>query len=235
MLLDNQNVEDLIKRLHCNRPSCPNENNYCYELDGIHLKVMAPHLKTWSICINENTASLEAPPNGLIADLMPSKAGTYNPLRSVPAAKSTKSIMSPETTFSSSTTPLPPVSPFSQYPTLPPYYYHPYGLPPSQMHHSLPSIPVHVTHPTQFSDSIIDEQDPLEKLIAYFSWLAIRSPMQAAALNIAKETLLEEGHTFRTLEKLSQVDLEKTGIKSGIAMQLKSYLDLFKRKTMNVS
>ena len=59
--------------------------------------------------------------------------------------------------------------------------------------------------------------------------------MQTAALNIAKETLIEEGHTFKTLEKVSATDLEKMGIKSGIAMQLKSYIDLFKRKTMNVS
>ena len=59
----------------------------------------------------------------------------------------------------------------------------------------------------------------MEKLIAYFAWLAARSPMQSAALIIAKETLIEEGHTFKTLEKLSQAELEKTGIKPGIAMQ----------------
>ena len=58
--------------------------------------------------------------------------------------------------------------------------------------------------------------------------------MQTAALNIAKETFVEEGHTFKTLKKLSSTDLEKMGIKSGIAMQLKAYLDLFKRKSMNV-
>ena len=81
----------------------------------------------------------------------------------------------------------------------------------------------------------MSKQDPLEKLIAYFAWLAARSPMQSAALIIAKETLIEEGHTFKTLEKLSQAELEKTGIKPGIAMQLKSYLDSFKRKTMNHS
>jgi len=67
----------------------------------------------------------------------------------------------------------------------------------------------------------------------YFTFLVARSPMQPAALNIAKGTLMEEGHTFKTLEKLSQADLEKAGIKAGMAMQLKSYTDLFKCKMMS--
>ena len=50
----------------------------------------------------------------------------------------------------------------------------------------------------------------------YFAFLVARSPMQSAALNIAKGTLMEEGHTFKTLEKLSQADLEKAEIKAGI-------------------
>jgi len=67
----------------------------------------------------------------------------------------------------------------------------------------------------------------------YFAFLIARSLMQSTALNIAKGTLMEEGHTFKTLEKLSQADLEKAGIKAGMAMQLKSYTDLFKRKMMS--
>lgn len=196
---------------------------------------MPPHLKTWSISINEGTASLEAPSTGFLITLMPSKAGTYNPLRSAPPGKITKPSSTSETTFSQMPALQPPMPPFSHFPTLPPYLYQPYTHSPSQMHHSLSSEAGHLVYATQFSDSIIDEQDPLEKLYAYFAWLIARSPMQTAALNIAKETLIEEGHTFKTLEKVSATDLEKMGIKSGIAMQLKSYIDLFKRKTMNVS
>src|SRR5205809_4370987 len=88
-----------------------------------------------------------------------------------------------------------------------------------QMHHSLTSPPVQHAYAAHFSDSILDEQDPLEKLIPYFFWLVARSPMQSAALIIAKETLIEEGNTFKTLDKLLQAELEKTGIKPGIAMQ----------------
>ena len=86
------------------------------------------------------------------------------------------------------------------------------------MHHSLLSTIDHLTYSTQFSDSNLEEQDPLEKLYTYFAWLVGRSPMQTAALNIAKETLIEERYTFKTLEKLSSIDLEKIGIKSGIVM-----------------
>jgi len=57
--------------------------------------------------------------------------------------------------------------------------------------------------------------------------------MQAPAFLRAQETLMEEGHTFKTLEKLSDGDFEKMGIKSGTAAQLKAYIDLFKRKTLN--
>ena len=118
---------------------------------------------------------------------------------------------------------------------IPPYYYNPYAPSSTQMHYSLPPTPVQPTYTTQFSDFIPEEQDLLEKLIACFIWLAARSPMQSAALNIAKDTLMKDEHIFKTLEKLSQAELEKTGIKPSIAMQLKFYFDLFKRKTMNNS
>ena len=80
MLLDNTHIEDLIQTLHCNCPAGPNANNYCYELDGIHLKIVPPYMKTWSMSINDGKASVDAPPDGLIAILLPSKASTYNPL-----------------------------------------------------------------------------------------------------------------------------------------------------------
>ena len=123
--------------------------------------------------------------------------------------------------------------PFSGYPTFPQYFYNAYTPSPTQMHHSLPPAPSQPAYRTQFSDSIADEQDPLEKLVVYFTWLAEKSPMQADALMIAKKTLMDKGHTFKTLEKLSQAKLENTGIQEGMAMQLLSYIELFKIKTMN--
>jgi len=81
--------------------------------------------------------------------------------------------------------------PFLQYPTLPPYYHQPYAPSSSQMHHSSVLVPVYSVYPAQFSDSIIDKQDLLEKLITYFTWLITKSPMQATTLNITKETLIK--------------------------------------------
>jgi hypothetical protein len=101
------------------------------------------------------------------------------------------------------------------------------------MHRSLPLAPSHLAYQTQFSDGIADEQDPLERLVAYFTWLVAKSPMQTDALMVAKNTLMDAGHTFKTLEKLCQSKLENVGIKEGIAMQLLSYLDVFKSKTLN--
>jgi len=77
ILLDNTHVDSLLK---CQCSACLNSNNYCYEIDSIHLKITAPHMKTWSMSINDTKAELEVHPDGLIATLIPSKAGTGNPL-----------------------------------------------------------------------------------------------------------------------------------------------------------
>ena len=57
--------------------------------------------------------------------------------------------------------------------------------------------------------------------------------MQASALLRAKESLLEEGHTFKTIEKLSNADFLEMNIKSGTVMQLRDYIELFKTKMLN--
>jgi len=223
MLIDNAHVESIIAMLHCD------------QLDGVHLKVTPPHMKTWSMSINDGKAALDTPPDGLIVTLLPSKSGTHNPLRPGNPAKFENPNSSSEVTPSLAPALAPASAPhlgppmhpaFPQYVGLP-YYYNPYPY----IHPSLPTAPS-PSRSTQFSDSI-EEQDPLEQLIMYFAFLVARSPMQSAALNIAKGTLMEEGHTFKTLEKLSQADLEKAGIKAGMAMQLKSYTDLFKHKMMS--
>ena len=235
MLLNNTHIEDIISTVHCSRPSCPNQNNYCNELDEVHLKVMPSHMKTWSMSINEGNAPLEASPNNPIATLMPSKAGTYNSLRGGPHTKATKSISSLETTFSHTTTPFSTMPLCSGHPTFSQYFYNVYTLSPTQMHHLLLPVPNSLAYQIQFSDSIADEQDLPEKLIAYFTWLVEKSPLQFDALMIAKKTLIDKGHTFKTLKKLSQVKLENARIQEGMAMQLLSYIDLFKIKTVNHS
>jgi len=84
-----------------------------------------------------------------------------------------------------------------------------------------------------FSDSFAEGHDPVERLIAYISWLIAKSPMQAFAMCCAKESLLEEGHIFKTIENLSNADFLEMNIKSGTAMQLRDYIELFKTKMLN--
>jgi hypothetical protein len=88
-------------------------------------------MKTWSMSINDGKAELEVPPDGLIATLMPSKAGTFNPLRSGATAKSQNSNSSSESTFPNIATPGHPMPPYPPYHGLPPYYYNPYTPPPA--------------------------------------------------------------------------------------------------------
>jgi len=190
-------------------------------------------MKTWSMSINDGKAELEVPPDGLIATLMPAKAGTFNPLRPAGAAKNEKSNSSAESTFPTVATPVHPMHPYPPYPGLPPYYYNPYTPPLPPIQPSLPAAPGPIPHPTDFSDSFAEGHDPVERLIAYVAWLVSKSPMQAPALVRAKQSLLEEGHTFKTIENLSDADFDKMGIKSGTGMQLRDYIELFKRKMLN--
>lgn len=190
-------------------------------------------MKTWSMSINDGKAELEVPPDGLIATLMPSKAGTFNPLRSGATAKSQNSNSSSESTFPNIATPGHPMPPYPPYHGLPPYYYNPYTPPPAPIQQHLPpAVAVVATNPN-FSDSLAEGHDPVERLIAYISWLIAKSPMQASALLRVKESLLEEGHTFKTIEKLSNADFLEMNIKSGTAMQLRDYIELFKTKMLN--
>jgi hypothetical protein len=137
-------------------------------MDGIHLKIAPPQIKTWSMSINKGTASLEVPPDGLTANFAPSKAGTYNPLRPGIPTKRAKSDLPPESSFSPALTPFSAIPPFSKYPTYPPYFYNPYTPSPTQMQQTIQSTNGQTAYRTQFSDSIIDDQDPLEKLVEDF-------------------------------------------------------------------
>ena len=69
-------------------------------------------MKTWSMSINDGKAELEVPPDGLIATLMPAKAGTFNPLRPAGAAKNEKSNSFAESTFPTVATPVHPMHPY---------------------------------------------------------------------------------------------------------------------------
>ena len=231
--LNGQHVSTLLPLYKCQRLSCPNASGHCYELDSVHLKFMPQNFRTWSMAINKGKADLETPPDGLIASLIVSKSGTFNSLRPGDVAKSQKSNSSSELTAMQSAMNASAMYPYPAFPQFPPYGYGPYTLPPAPL--QPPPMPVHTATPPrfQFSDGLPDEVDRSEQLVAYIAWLIGKSALQSPALTRAKEVLMDEGYCFKTLDKITKEDFDRMGIKSGIALQLRSYIDAFKRKTMN--
>src|SRR5579859_6946566 len=55
----------------CERKSCPNhdKNGWCFNADGIHLKMNNVHLRSWSMAINTKDATLDSPPSTLPINL----------------------------------------------------------------------------------------------------------------------------------------------------------------------
>src|SRR5438552_1516176 len=79
-LIDGQHVEPLMQKSYCDVP-CPNRCNYCYVVDGIHLKILSQQMQGWSISINDNLASLENPPEVQLKSFQPVKLNQVNPFR----------------------------------------------------------------------------------------------------------------------------------------------------------
>ncbi len=79
-LIDGQHVEPLMQKYYCDVP-CPNRRNYCYVVDGIHLKILPQQMQAWSISINDDLASLENPPEVQLRSFQPVKSNQVNPFR----------------------------------------------------------------------------------------------------------------------------------------------------------
>jgi hypothetical protein len=187
-------------------------------------------MKIWSVAMNNGDAELLAPPFSLLKSLMPAKSGTRNPFRdsdndnSSISSKSSKS--SKSSSKSTSTTPVP-VQPFYPYPPHP-YPYYGNTFTPFQQQTPAPTSPNH-----DRSSSVIEGYDPVEKLIEYLGWLTSRSPQQAEILFQCKEALISNGHTFNTIEKISDAQFERMNVPDGVVIELRSQLKRYKRKTLN--
>ena len=83
-------------------------------------------MKSWSMAINEDLASLDAPPMDVLKALMPAKSTQSNPFRDL-TAKSTNSNNATDSTSMPVPPPPPSFPPYSIYPY---NYYHPYSHPP---------------------------------------------------------------------------------------------------------
>lgn len=225
-------VNDLMLKWKCGQKTCPNEDSWCYIIDGIHLRIFPQQMTAWSVAINdeEQGVTLEVAPETVAKALMPAKQGQKNPLRHPQDDKTPK-------------TPAPVIPPYPSYP-MPPYpYYSPYGhpqhgLPPPPPFHqvdaAVPSLNSTTSATTNLSEPDLRssppfEQDPVERMIKYIDWLAKVSPTQATMLSAAKERLLSKGHSFRTLSQISDVSFIAMEISDGLAILLKSEIKAFKK------
>jgi len=182
-------------------------------------------MKSWSMAINEDLASLDAPPMDVLKALMPAKSTQSNPFRD-PTAKSTNSNNS---TNSTSTPVAPPPPSFPPYSMHPYNYYHPYGYPPPLPVPSQPAVSPPKPSRDLLSSPIASESDNGEKLILYLEWLAKRTPTQTGMFDEAKDALIMGGHTFETVELLTDDKFEKMKIPEGVEIQIKMQVARLKK------
>jgi hypothetical protein len=168
-----------MDRWRCGQSTCPQQNGFCYLVDGVHLRLMPQHMKTWSIAINDENGDLETAPVLLAKTLMPSRPSLKNPLREslhkTPAKQPHLMQSTPQTSSPFVQSYPPPASYYPyylnngpQYPQLPPPYMYP---PPAAAHSNTPS------RPRQRSSSLPSEYEyTLDKLDEYFIWLSKIAP-----------------------------------------------------------
>jgi hypothetical protein len=217
----------------CKRKNCPNhdKNGWCFDADGIHLKMNNVHLQAWSMAINNDEATLDTPPSTLAVNFMPARASDSNPYR-----KREKS--PPLTTSSNSMNPSMNTAPFFPYSILgyPPFM-PPYPAMPGMQHNAIartftplaPIIPR--TDPTNITipSSPPEEVDPVDRMHAYFDWLSSKSLSQVAMLLDTKNSLLEAGHNFNTMFRISETKWKSLNVPEGIVMQIVHGVNRFKK------
>src|SRR5436190_24131142 len=93
-IIDCSNNDAIMSSIKCELKSCLNKAEWCYIVDNIHLKILPAHIKTWSIAINDGTATLDMAPAILVKSLMPAKQSLSNPMRD-PYSKSSNSVSTP--------------------------------------------------------------------------------------------------------------------------------------------
>jgi len=72
--------------------------------------------------------------------------------------------------------------------------------------------------------------DPLERMLAYFTWLISQSPSQAKLLENARNIAVDEGHNFNTIFKISNDEWKAMQVSGGIVMQIMTGATRFKKQ-----
>lgn len=218
--------------------TCPQENGYCYLVDGIHLRLMPGNMRTWSMAINDDKADLETAPTTLVKTLMPSKPTQKNPLRENQHKTPAKEphLMQPTSqTLSPFFQPFPPPSPYynpflsstPQYPQLPPPYMY---LPPGN-----PSAEVQQRSRQRSSSLPSESEDLMDKLNEYFIWLGKIAPGMKEQLAECLTMLKKRDIVFDTLPSLTDAHYsrwENEGdkkVSDGIKLLIGSHLKKWRR------
>ena len=225
----------------CERKSCPNhdKNGWCFDADGIHLKMNNVHLRSWSMAINTEDATLDSPPSTLPINLMPARASESNPFRNrdksapqAPQTPATNSMNLGATTPHYFPYPMPGYLPY-----MPPY------PPMPGMQHKAPSPIISNTNPAARRPDPIDitipssppeAVDPVERMHIYFDWLGRKSPSQAVMLTDTENSLLTAGHNFNTIFRISEAKWESLQVPEGIRMQILDGVMRFKRVELSL-
>jgi hypothetical protein len=227
-IVDCSNNQAIMDSTKCKLKSCPNRCGWCYILDHIHLMVLPFQMKVWSIVINDDTGSLEVPPDVLVKSFKPARDTQANPMRdNGQKSSSSSNSVATSTPALSVAPPAPSVAPM-QYPVhqmMPQPYPYPYGAPaPYTQLRDTPSRRNDVR-----SSSIISGSDGVEKLVRYIGWLAQKNPTLATTLFEAKETLIERNFSFDTMEHITDDEFLKMGIFEGIKVLLSTQTKRFKK------
>jgi hypothetical protein len=212
-----------MARLHCGESSCPNENAWCYVVDGIHLKIIGAHMKTWSMMINDDDGvDLETCPTALAKTLMPSRKSGKNPLREQASKAASISI---DSNSSSSATPTPRQLP----PPLPPHPYYSYGdpyHPPTYYHRRerSPRTPIPSRSNIVTSSPIAFEiGDNREKLANYFNWLIGIYPTMEEQLQECSLILKNKGIVYGTLLDVPTTLWKEWEVIDGLVIMVKGH------------
>ena len=217
----------------CERKNCPNhdKNGWCFDADGIHLKMNNVHLRSWSMAINNEEATLDSPPSTLPINLMSARASEPNPYRkrekSPPQTPALNSM-----NFNAIPSPYMPYSMLGYPPYIPPY------PPMPGMQHKAPSPTISTTNPGKQRTDPVDitipssppeELDPVDRMLKYLDWLARKSPSQAKKFTDTKDSLLDTGHNFNTMLVLDDDKWMKLEVPEGIIMQIREGIKRFKK------
>ena len=189
------------------------------------------HLRAWSMAINNKEATLDTPPSTLAVNFMPARASDSNLYR-----KRNKS--PPQTTPANSMNPSTITPPFFPYSMLSyPPYMPPYPMMPGMPQNAVAPMFIQPTPVNPRTDpasitlpsSPPEEVNPVDRMHAFFDWLGSKSPSQVAMLLDMKNSLLDAGHNFNTIFRISETKWESLKVPEGIMMQILHGVNRFKK------